>query len=166
MRVIFWFGAMALFTQLFSFGLLAADKGEKKMDKNIDFYESVAAQKYVKRNSFPQARIPVRKLPPGPVFQYNGGAPFKPMEKIDSLDKVKKAIAELRKKYKPFMRNLAPPIKQPRRRLNITKMQFRYETPEDQADFNFNSCCFMPYISWFKFWFVHKCLLLNIISTS
>ena len=138
MRVCFGLGAMVLLTQLFSFEVLANDKDkDKKMKEKVDFYESVASQKYVKRNSFPQERISVRKLPAGPVFEYNGSAPFKRMEKIDSLDDVKKAIADLRKKYEPFMRDLAPSVKSPRHRLYIKKMQFRYETPEDRADFNY-----------------------------
>ena len=104
--------------------------------KNIDFYESIASQKFNQRGHYPEEMIRPPKLPEGPVFQFGNGEPFAPMDKLDTEEEMNAALAGLRKQYGPFLEDLAPAIPEARKRIAVSKMQFRYETAEDRADFN------------------------------
>ena len=46
------------------------------------------------------------------------------------------ALAELRKKYEPFLANYAPPAQETRALLDLDTFQFRMEEPEDRQNFD------------------------------
>ncbi len=111
--------------------LLSSRPGEAQED----FYQSIASKKFERRCGFPQERIRPPRLPRGPVFSFDGKSAFRPQDKLDTFQEVKAALADLRARYEPFLRNLAPRGEAVRRRLGIRRMQFRMETGRDRSDF-------------------------------
>lgn len=104
-----------------------------------DFYSDIANTKYQNRNSFPMER-------PAPVlldkdkkldWDKRHGRAFTPMTKIVTEKQMKVAMAGLRDKYSAYLQDIAPKAVNARKRLDFSAMQFRYETANDQNDFNY-----------------------------
>ncbi len=102
-----------------------------------DFYSDIANTKYQNRNSFPMENPQPRVLSKDKVVHWDEeiGEAFTPMAKIENEKQVKVALSELRTKHQRFLKDIAPRATVARKRINISKMQFRYETAEDQNDF-------------------------------
>jgi len=119
-------GILLLIWQLVPAAETAAVSGD-------DFFTQVARQKFAER-----AKGAMEK--PGPptltetVIPWNGGAPVAPMDKIDTPEKLKAALAELRSKMAPFLQEQFKCVST-RISFPIEKMQFRQETDADRADF-------------------------------
>lgn len=61
---------------------------------------------------------------------------FPSSNKISNVDEVKTELSKLKKQYEPFLRDLTVPFQEVRKRIPISKMDFRYENSKDCADFN------------------------------
>lgn len=124
---------------IFLFLLLLAVTNSWAQEGDGDFYTDIAKTKYQERYSFPMERPGPIELPPNKVlgWEKQAGKAFAPMAKIETDEQVDAALAELRAKYQVFMKDIAPKAAEARKRLNISAMQFRYETIEDQKDFNY-----------------------------
>ena len=106
---------------------------------NEDFYTDIAKTKYQERYSFPMERPGPFELPHDKVVSWEKqvGKAFVPMAIIETEEQVDAALAKLRAKHQVFLKDIAPKSTEARKRLNISAMQFRYETNEDQKDFNY-----------------------------
>ncbi len=80
--------------------------------------------------------VPPLQLPHKPLAtNYDAGlTPPPPHAKLDSVEKLRIRLAELRRHYAPYLRDLTPPNPRPRPALELRRFQFRMETPEDRRD--------------------------------
>jgi hypothetical protein len=62
-------------------------------------------------------------------------AAFTPMHKMADKKELYDSLTVMRKRYAPFMQNLAPAISATRKRIPLDTFQWREETPADRADF-------------------------------
>lgn len=62
-------------------------------------------------------------------------AAFRPMEKLDTEDEMHAALDSLKKRFLPFMRELAPAVSEKRIKLNLDSFAWRKETSTDKKDF-------------------------------
>ncbi len=65
----------------------------------------------------------------------NPGVDFPERHVMRTKEEFRAALAELRKKYEPFLADYAPPAQQTRAPLELDTFQFRMEEPEDRQDF-------------------------------
>jgi len=66
----------------------------------------------------------------------NKSAAFKPFDLMDSKEELIAELSSIREKYKPFLANHAPLIKETRKRVSITDAFWRIETDDDIKDFS------------------------------
>jgi hypothetical protein len=78
--------------------------------------------------------LPARLLPSG---KSDPRAAFKLPAKIDTPEKLKEELARQRKRYAPFMKDLAPDLTKCRESIQLEDFQWRLETGEDQKDFQY-----------------------------
>ncbi len=126
------------FWLFFSAHILFISNGMAQEGKG-DFYTDIAKTKYQERYSFPMERPKPFELSQDKVVKWDNkiGSIFTPMFKIETEEQVVAALDQLRTKHEIFLRDIAPKIEETRKRLNISAMQFRYETNEDQRDINY-----------------------------
>ncbi|MEI6176198.1 MAG: sugar-binding domain-containing protein [Verrucomicrobiota bacterium] len=115
----------------------AADATAKaEPDSTDDIYTQIAKQKF-------GTRLPASMENPAPAplpetqLEWNGGAAIAKMEKVDSPEKLKSALADLRSKTEPFWAEFQPKLTPTRITQVLDKMQFRLQTDADQEDFNY-----------------------------
>jgi hypothetical protein len=77
-------------------------------------------------------RLPRKMLPGGTS---NPRAAFKPRPKLDTPEKLEAELARQRRRYAPFLRDLAPGLPSLRDTLPLEDFQWRLETDADRADF-------------------------------
>jgi len=53
--------------------------------------------------------------------------PLPARDKLDSPEKFDRRLGELRERYSPFLRNLAPPLPYSRRQFPLQEFEFRFE---------------------------------------
>lgn len=70
-----------------------------------------------------------------PAARSNPGAAFKPAVKLDTSEKLQRALERERKRVAPFLRDLAPAVVSSRIVTPITFCDWRLETTADQQDF-------------------------------
>ncbi len=70
-----------------------------------------------------------------PARRHNPAAAFKPLPKLDTPAKLQRELARQRKRFAPFMRDLAPTLESMRRVIPITEFNWRLRTAQDAADF-------------------------------
>jgi len=70
-----------------------------------------------------------------PARRHNPAAAFKPLPKLDTPAKLQRELARQRRRFAPFMRDLAPALESLRQIIPITRFDWRLQTPEDAADF-------------------------------
>ncbi len=99
-----------------------------------DVYGQIAAQKITVHGREPM-EVPGPAPVPQNLLPWNGGEPVKPIEKIDTPEKLAAALKDARDKFRPFFQEFTPPPPDVRMSIPIQRMQFRMETPEDRADF-------------------------------
>ena len=110
---------------------------QNKVETEADFYTKIA-QNESGEQLFRTLESPLGKtLPVDKQLKWSGttGYQFKPMEKIDNSEEMKEALNRMRKDLAVYLKDVAPKSVDVRRRLVISKMQFRYETEEDREDF-------------------------------
>jgi hypothetical protein len=100
-----------------------------------DRFAEIASRKYADRSDLlitPQPPVlPEINLP----VSNNPEAVFKSEKPVSTPEELYAELDKLRKKYEPFMQNLAPEVGQTRAQLPLTEFKWRIETPEDQKNF-------------------------------
>ncbi len=106
-----------------------------QQNKNQDFFTAMAA------GMSAQPRPDMEKVPPPTLPDRMLAAdtdtslsPPSAHDKLDSVEKLHRRVAALRRHYGPFLRDLTPPNPSPRPQLNLTQFDFRLETPADRRD--------------------------------
>ncbi|HTE25698.1 sugar-binding domain-containing protein [Flavitalea sp.] len=101
-----------------------------------DKFADIATRKYDTRLQFlvePQPQVlPQISLP----VSNNPAAAFKEIKPISTAQELYAELAKVKKKYEPFMQNLAPLPLVTRKKIPLTSFNWRIETPEDLADFS------------------------------
>lgn len=108
--------------------------GQEKVKDN---FEQIALQKmqYATEKVHIEENVP-RVLPQKTLtFKNNAKGAFVPENKIDTQEELEATLETYRKRYAPFMLDLAPQVKKTRERLNIGEFDFRPETQNDIDDF-------------------------------
>lgn len=70
-----------------------------------------------------------------PAEKSAAAAAFKPVAKLDTAEKLDAELARQRKRYQPFLRDLAPELPELRVSKRLEQFQWRLETAADRADF-------------------------------
>ncbi len=80
--------------------------------------------------------VPAPDLPDRPLPTDNNPNLQKPSphDKLDSPEKLRARVRELRQHYQPFLQDHTPEIAHPRPRRSLDRFAFRFEEPEDRAD--------------------------------
>ncbi|MBN1553409.1 MAG: glycoside hydrolase family 2 [Phycisphaerae bacterium] len=106
-----------------------------KKEEKLDVFARIAAQRMEYRDTsliepqppkLPRTFLPSAKSDPSAAFQ--------PAAKIDTSKKLHQALAKERKRYEPFLKNLAPKLASPRVVVPLREFDWRLETPADAAD--------------------------------
>ena len=108
-----------------------------KTDRKQDVFANIAAQQSAAHReqlieSQPPA-LPERNLPAG---RSNPRAAFTPAAKLDTPQKLQRALERERRRMAPFLRDLAPAVASARIVKSITGCDWRMETETDRLDFN------------------------------
>lgn len=106
--------------------------------ENKDFYTQIAHLGQTFAISRPMDSMPERQLPLDKKVQwaYSKKYAFKKQPQITSKQGMLAELKKLNGQYAPFLADLAPQLFNPRQQFRVEKMQFRYETEADCADFN------------------------------
>ena len=121
---------------LFLFSFTLEGQAQQRQDDK-DFYEKIATL----GNSFelvrPMDTIKNVLLPANRVLKWSGGKKdaFAHQSKISNQEEIQKNLQLLKKKFAPFLQDVAPQLKDMRDRQRIDRMSFRYETEDDRKDF-------------------------------
>lgn len=101
-----------------------------------DRFAAIGARRQAKHRTplteLPPSTLPARRLPslrPGLAHA------FKPLERDTSPARLALDLAAERKRMAPFLRELAPTLPDPRRRLVLRTLDWRLKTEQDDADF-------------------------------
>lgn len=80
--------------------------------------------------------VPAPKLPPRrlPIAGRDDINTPPPCDKLDSAEKLRQRVTELRNHYEPFLRDLTPPNPEVRPTADLKQFAFRMEEAEDRAD--------------------------------
>ncbi len=70
-----------------------------------------------------------------PARRHNPAAIFRPLPKLDTPAKLQRELARQRRRFAPFLRDLAPALVSLRQTIPLTAFDWRLQTPEDAADF-------------------------------
>lgn len=108
---------------------------EKVDDK--DFYTKVASMIHRRIDGRKMETIAEVDLPKEKQLNWSGSKKyrFKPMEKMSTQEEMLEGLAGLQTRYAPFLKDIAPKMKEVRKEVLIAKMQFRHETEADRQDF-------------------------------
>ena len=108
-----------------------------KTDRKQDVFANIAArQSAAQREQLIEPQppaLPERRLPAG---RSDPKAAFKPAAKLDTPEKLQRALARERRRMAPFLRDLAPAIESARIITPVTACDWRMETEADRRDFN------------------------------
>jgi len=100
-----------------------------------DKFADIATRKYNTRTNLliepqppvlPQINLPVT---------HNPASVFKAVKTISTKEELYAELDKIRKKYEPFMQNLAPVPAETRKQIPLNEFNWRIETPADLADF-------------------------------
>ena len=114
---------------------LTAQRKKQKADEDLftriarEFDADRARDRTLKQQDPPQ--LPNRALP----WDARSSGGFDPMPKMRTQAQLEAELKQLRAKYAPFMRDLAPPLRSQRIRINLERFDWRLETAEDRRDF-------------------------------
>ncbi len=103
---------------------------------NHDVFANIATQREELQNA-----LLIEPLPPTlperflPVGRSDARAAFRPAAKLDSAEKLQRALVRERKRVEPFLRNLAPAPASVRSVTPLTACDWRLETEADRQDF-------------------------------
>lgn len=61
---------------------------------------------------------------------------FQPLKKLSTKAELREELERWKERYRPFLQNLAPPLRGSRKRIDISRFDWRIEEEEDQRDFN------------------------------
>jgi len=107
-----------------------------KSDRKQDVFANIAAQQTEWRREAliePQPpALPESELPAG---RSNPQASFKPLPKLDTPEKLQRALERERRRTAPFLRDLTPAIESNRIAAPIIACDWRLETEADRRDF-------------------------------
>lgn len=125
---------LALFLTVVSGGIMY---GQDTDHGNKDFYTRIASMGQGRETVRPMESIEERVLPIEKKLKWDDSRKysFKKMNKIDSEEKMHKALNQLREEHTPYLCDLAPALETGRIESRIEQMQFRYETDADRNDF-------------------------------
>ena len=102
-----------------------------------DFFADIATARVADQRELlvapAQAPVPDIVLP---MSSADSGSPFPQAARIRTHEQLKTALAQMRERYLPFMRDLAPGLPQTRSRLDFCTFQWRIETPQDRMRFD------------------------------
>lgn len=103
-----------------------------------DFYTVIAEHGQQILSGRPMDTILPQALPADKFLAWagNNSCRFSAGNKIMTPGDLGKSLEKLRNRYRPFLQDLTPAFQDERLRLSVDSMQFRYEQPEDCADFN------------------------------
>lgn len=120
-----------------SFCTALVTKAQDNQDEK-DFYIAIAEHGQQVHLNRPMETIQPVLLSDSCLLKWSGNKlnQFQPAKHIENKKEMNLALNSLKEHYKPFLKNLVPPIHEIRHRLSIDKMQFRYEQTEDCKDFN------------------------------
>ena len=90
----------------------------------------VAVRTHLLKENVP-AELPEKYLP----VSNDKASVFEPFDLMDTKEELDAELAGMREKYKPFLENHAPSIKQTRDRIYLKNASWRIETDEDKQDF-------------------------------
>lgn len=107
----------------------------KKADS--DFYAGIASTTISVQDDRPLERILPVDMPEFPLLEWSGNNShyYCRIPKISTQREVKAELEKLIDDYAPYIKDIAPKMKEKRNSFRIEKMQFRYETPKDLSDF-------------------------------
>lgn len=117
----------------FTFSLNAQDKS---LDDK-DFYADIASKSVSNQLDRPMENILPVDNPNYPLLDWNGSSLYyyDKVHKISTQKEIESELMALRKKYAPFINDIAPKMKEKRTSFRVKRMQFRYETEEDLKNF-------------------------------
>lgn len=100
-----------------------------------DMFEDMAVGVDIRHRGGMEA-VPAPKLPPKrlPLDPLDNEAAPPPHNKLDSPEKLRRRLRELREWYKPFLEDHTPPNPQARPRVDLETFDFRFEEPADYTD--------------------------------
>lgn len=99
-----------------------------------DFFADIATTRYTAREG--SLKIPDPTPVPNRHLPWAEQHTTRPVaEKIETPEQMRAALAELRKNYAPFLKELAPPLPQTRDVMELTEFDWRIETEEDRQNF-------------------------------
>ncbi len=107
-----------------------------KNDRTDDVFARIASRREEQRGA---ALFEPQPQPLPPVFlpaaRSNPRAAFKPLPKLDTPAKLRRELERQRRRFAPFLRNLAPPLPSARASLALASFDWRVATDADAADF-------------------------------
>ena len=102
-----------------------------------DFFADLATRPVdARRGQLEEVRPPRLARRQFPTAKSDPAAAFWPAAKLGTAEELAAELARQRRRYAPFLRNLAPPLRSPRISRRLEKFQWRLETAEDRADFS------------------------------
>jgi len=99
-----------------------------------DIYTQIARQPFGNRAPGSMER-PAPPVLAATVLDWNGGEPAPPLDSIDTPEKLRTALADLRTRMALFLQELQPKLTPTRWVQSVDRMQFRLESAADRADF-------------------------------
>lgn len=126
--------ALSLATLLcFAYSSNAQDNNQD--DK--DFYADIASKSISTQMDRPMEIIPPVDYPLYPLLEWSGNSSYyyERTHKLSTQKEIETELKSLRKRYAPFIKDIAPKMKEKRTSFRVEKMQFRYETEEDLKNF-------------------------------
>lgn len=126
--------ALSLATLLcFAYSSNAQDNNQD--DK--DFYADIASKSISTQMDRPMEIIPPVDYPLYPLLEWSGNSSYyyERTNKLSTQKEIETELKSLRKRYAPFIKDIAPKMKEKRVSFRVEKMQFRYETEEDLKNF-------------------------------
>lgn len=110
---------------------------EKKIQEEKDFYAQIASMDIHRTDERKMEDIDEVDLPQDKQLNWSDSKKhrFNPMDKITTKEEMLEGLSGLQTRYLPFLKDIAPEMKEVRSEMRIAKMQFRYETEADKKDF-------------------------------
>ena len=106
-------------------------------EQRRDIFAEIAAE----RQEFVNAGLVVPQPPKLPKKYLKAGKPgaaaaFKPLERLDSAEKLQKELERFRRSHEKFLADLAPAMESSRLSVQLGQFDWRVQTPADQRDFS------------------------------
>lgn len=106
-------------------------------DSGVDFFAELAGRSQLgAKQGLYEPRPPELPDIELPLQLEEATAGFAPMEKLKSSQQLEAELDEMRRRYEPFMANLAPRLQSHRKKMKFTSFDWRVETPQDGRNFS------------------------------